>query len=149
MNHLNTDLNFNRVNMKKIRILIIAGLMIFLSCYFSSCQKDEVYEYFLIQVDSVSIPETILANQPFELEFYGYIGHNGCYSFSKYVLEQQNKTIGVEAWGKLNVKSTICPDVMVGLNGEKLSLLLKETGNYNLKIKQPDGTFEERQFLVE
>ncbi len=128
---------------------MIAGLVIFLSGYFSSCQKDEDYEYFLIQVDSVSIPETILANQSFELEFFGYIGYNGCYSFSEFVSEKQNKTILVEAQGKLNVKSTICSDVMVGLNGEKLSLLLKETGNYNLKIKQPDGTFLERQILVE
>ncbi len=135
--------------MKIIQKLMFAGLMIFLSGHFSSCQKDEDYEYFLIQVDSVSIPETILANQSFELEFFGYIGHNGCYSFSEFVSEKQNRTILVEAWGKLNVKSTICPDVMVGLNGEKLSLLLKETGNYNLKIKQPNGTFLERQILVE
>lgn len=135
--------------MKKIQKLTIAGLMIFLSGYFSSCQKDEDYEYFLIQIDSVYIPEIILVNQPFEMEFYGYIGHNGCYSFSEFVLEQQKKALRVEARGKLNVKSTICPDVMVGLKGEKLSLLLKETGHYNLKIKQPDGTFLERQFLVE
>jgi len=38
---------------------------------------------------------------------------------------------------------------MVGLNGEKLILVLNEKGNYNLKIKQPDGTFLERQILVE
>jgi len=135
--------------MKTIRNLLIIGLAIYFSGCFSSCQKDEDYEYFIIQVDSVSIPETILANQPFGLEFFGYIGHNGCYSFSEFVLEQQTKAILVEARAKLSVKSTICPDVMVGLNGEKLSLLLKEIGNYNLKIKQPDGTFLERQFLVE
>jgi len=135
--------------MKKIRTFLIASLIICFLGHFSSCQKDEDYEYFLIQVDSVSIPETILANQSFEFEFFGYIGHNGCYNFSEFVSEKQNKTILVEAQGKLNVKSTICSDVMVGLNGEKLILVLNEKGNYNLKIKQPDGTFLERQFLVE
>jgi hypothetical protein len=135
--------------MKKIQTFVIVSLIIYFLGHFSSCQKDEDYEYFLIQVDSVSIPETILANQPFELEFYGYIGHNGCYSFSKFVSEKQNKTILFETWGKLNVKSTICSDALVYLNGKKIEFLLEEAGNYNLKIKQPDGTFLERQFLVE
>jgi hypothetical protein len=135
--------------MKIIQKLMIAGLMIYLSGHFSSCQKDEDYEYFLIQVDSVSIPETILANQPFELEFFGYIGHNGCYSFSEFFSEKQNKTILVETLGKLNVKSTICSDVMVYLNGKKFEFMLEEAGSYKLRIKQPNGTFLERQILVE
>jgi hypothetical protein len=135
--------------MKKIQTFLIASLIIYFLGHFSSCQKDEDYEYFHIQVDSVHIPESVEVNQPFELEFYGYIGHNGCYSFYEFIWEKQDQNIFVETWGKVSLKSTICSDALVYLNGEKLSLLLKETGHYNLKIKQPDGTFLERQFLVD
>ena len=65
------------------------------------------------------IPETIVPNKAFDMEFFGYIGHNGCYSFSEFVLEKQNINIMVEAWGKLDVKSKICSDVMVYLNDDE------------------------------
>lgn len=83
------------------------------------------------------------------MEFYGYVGHNGCYSFSKFILERQNNIILVEVNGKLNVKSGVCSDVMVGLNGEKLSYKIEQKGNYTLRIIQPDGTFLELPVLVE
>jgi len=135
--------------MKIIRNILTDSLLICFLGYFTSCERDEDYDYFRIQVDSVYIPEPVFANQPFEVEFYGYIGHNGCYSFSEFVSEKQSKTIQVEAWGKLNFGSKICADVMVGLRGEKLNILINEPGNYRLLIKQPDGTFLERQILVE
>ncbi len=136
--------------MKITRNLIISVWLIFLAGNFSSCKKNVAdYQYFLIKIDSVSIPESIFAKQPFDVEFYGYIGHNGCYSFSEFVSETQSKTIRVEAWGKLNLGSKICTDVMVGLQGEKLNIFINEAGSYKLLIKQPDGTFLERQILVE
>ena len=134
--------------MKKIRTFLIAAFLICFLAYFSSCQKDEDYNYFRIQVDSVYIPESVLASQPFEVEFYGIVGYNGCYSFEKFVSDKQNKTILVEALGKYNVNS-VCPTVMVYLNGKKIEFLLEEAGSYKLRIKQPEGTFLERQFWVE
>jgi hypothetical protein len=76
--------------MKKIRTFLIASLVIYFFSHFSSCQKDEDYNYFRIQVHSVYIPESVLASQPFEVEFYGIVGYNGCYSFEKFVSEKQN-----------------------------------------------------------
>jgi len=63
-------------------------------------------------------------------------------------LFRKNKTILVEALGKYNVNS-VCPTVMVYLNGKKIEFLLEEAGSYKLRIKQPEGTFLERQFWVE
>jgi len=135
--------------MKIIRYLLIAGLLIYFSGHFFSCQKDEDYRYFLVQVDSVYISEPVRANQSFEVEFFGYIGHNGCYSFHEFIWEKQGQNIFVETWGKVSLKSTICSDVLVYLNGEKLKFLFEQPGSYKLSIKQPDGTFLEQQFQVE
>lgn len=135
--------------MKIFRNFLAFVLLVGLTGYFSSCEKEEDYNYFLIQTDSISIPETILADQPFEVEFFGYIGPNGCYSFSEFISAKQENTFRIEAWGKQNLKSNICSDVMVYLNGEKLKFQIEEAGIYNLKIKQPDGTFLEQQFWIE
>jgi len=135
--------------MKIIRNFLVFGFLMGFIGYFSSCHKEEDYNYFLIQTDSISIPETILASQPFEVEFFGYIGPNGCYRFSEFTREKHENVIQIEAWGRLSLKSTVCSDVMVFLNGEKLELLIEDAGSYKLSIKQPGGTFLERQVRVE
>jgi hypothetical protein len=134
---------------KIVKIVFVVSFAAGLAAFFSSCQNDDDYEYYMIEVDSVYITEPVIANQIFDLEFFGYVGHNGCYSFSKFVLERQSNIIIVEVHGKLNVKSGVCSDVMVGLNGEKLSYKIEQKGNYTLRIKQPDGTFLELPVLVE
>lgn len=134
--------------MKITRNFLAFGFLALFSGCFSSCKKDQDYDDFLIEIDSIAIAEPILANRPFKIKFYGYIGHNGCYHFSEFEWEKRENTIMIEVWGKLNLKSTICSDVMVCLNGEELNLELKETGNYNFRVKQPDGTFLEQQIQV-
>jgi hypothetical protein len=38
---------------------------------------------------------------------------------------------------------------MVSLDGEELNYTIDESGNYLLKIKQPDNSFLEKQITVE
>ena len=134
--------------MKKTGSLAMVIFALYWAGSLTSCQQENDPEHFLIKIDSVYIPETIIPNEAFEIEFFGYIGHNGCYSFNEFVLNNQNKNITVEVWGKLDVKSGICSDEMVYLRGEKLNCTLEEAGNYILKIKQPNGTYFERAILV-
>lgn len=134
--------------MKKPGILAMVLFALYWAGSLASCQQENDSERFLIKIDSVHIPESIVPNEAFDIEFFGYIGHNGCYSFSEFVLEKQNQLVMAEAWGKLDVKSGICSDVIVYLRGEKLNCTLEEAGNYIFKIKQPDGTYFERVILV-
>ncbi len=115
----------------------------------TSCEKKtNVDELFLISVDSIKLPEKIIANTSFNVLCFGTIGVNGCKSFSHFETEKLNNIITVETWGKFCENSSVCPDVMMYLEGEKLNLML-EKGSYLLKMKRNDGTYLERQILIE
>ncbi len=132
----------------KIRIIIICSILLY--GIFSSCKKEQElnYDFFLIKVDSIQIPENIVANESFDIIFYGTIGTNGCKQFSEFRTEKSNNEIIVEAWGKFDKKSNICPEVMVYLDGEKLNYLIKEKGNYTFRIKQTDDNSFDQQISV-
>ncbi len=135
--------------MKRYRIPVVVILLISLVMHLSSCRNHTAYEYFLIRVDSVNVPEAVFANEPFDLRFFGFVGSDGCHSFDRFIADKQDSLLFIELWGKLNINSYACPDVIVELNGKKLNNLLDEPGNYTLKIKQPDGIFLEREILVQ
>lgn len=134
--------------MKKFIFPAIIIVLLYLTGLFTSCKDSDNYNYFLVKVDSVLLPDEIFVNQPFEAQFSGTIGHNGCYGFERFITEWQDSILYVEAWGKLRTNSSICPDAMVGLNREKLKLLIKNEGIYTLRIKQPGGTFQEQKIEV-
>ena len=132
-----------------MRCLILLNL--FIIGLIASCEKrlKTDYEPFLIQVDSIQLSDKISVNTSFDIYFYGTIGTNGCYGFSEFKADKLNNDIIIETWGKLDLKSGICPSVMVFLNGKKLNYLIEETGSYMIKIKQPDNSFLEKQIIVE
>ena len=72
---------------------------VFFSVVFFSCSKEneQVYDSFLIKVDSIGIQEKITAGEPFFIQFFGTIGTNGCYRFSEFKTEKQDSNIVVEA----------------------------------------------------
>jgi hypothetical protein len=93
---------------------------------------------FLIKVDSIHLPSAMNANIPFEIEFYGTVGFDGCHSFKTFNQLYDNNEITVEAWGTFDSKAGACPTVMVYLNGQKLRMTIPNPGTYKLKIKNPD-----------
>lgn len=137
--------------MKTIHTLMICFSTLMLLSILSSCEDEQEpnYESFLIPVDSIQIPGNITKNEPFDIRFYGTIGTNGCYQFSKFETEKQGNKITIEAWGKLNKNSSFCSDEMVYLDNEKLNYQIGEKGTYIIKVKKPDDNFLEKQILVE
>ena len=105
-----------------------------------SCHDDAEHEYFLIAVDSISVPEIIQANQPFDVNFFGYVGSSGCYSFDRFIMDERNDTITVEVWGKYKRGTDSCPTAEVELGGKKLNCLVSRPGYHLFIIKNPDGS---------
>lgn len=137
--------------MKVLNKIKIAFYLLLLLILFSSCEKDTKtdYESFLIQVDSIEVSNTITANTSFDISFYGTVGTNGCYEFSHFLTEKTNNEILIEALGNQDVGANICASVMVYLNGENLNYLIEESGDYLIRIKQPDNSFLEKEISVE
>jgi len=110
---------------------------------FPGCVKfddDEEQEtYFLIEVDSISLADTITTSDTLFISFYGTVGTTDCYSFYQFYPETIVDTIKVEVLGKL-LPGENCDSVMVYLEGEQLNIINFDEGTYFVHVKQPDGS---------
>lgn len=136
---------------KKIKYIIAClGLLSMISIY--GCDKelilDDTFDYYMVEVDSISFQETIFAGQEFNVMFFGTIGNNGCHSFSHFTVKQNDQGIEIEVWGKILKDADICTQNIVSLDNSLKKLTIENTGDYTLKIKQPNGSYLEHQITV-
>lgn len=114
-------------------------LVVAISLSIASCKnKLETNSDFLIKVDSIHCPDSVTANARFDIEFFGIVGFNGCSSFKTFNQRLDNKNIIIEAWGTFE-SNGYCPDVLVTLDGQKLSMTIPLAGIYKIKVTEPDN----------
>jgi hypothetical protein len=135
--------------MKKYKTLIKFLSLILFCSFLLSCHLDS-YETgnFLIKVDSIRVPDVIVKNIPFDIEFFGTIGSNGCHRFEYFNNSIIGNEISIEAWGSFDTRDGACTTVMVYMDGQKLTLTIPSPGIYNIIIVQPDNTSLMRQITV-
>ena len=128
-----------------ITILLITGFCLL----FFSCRSDmSSGSDFMIHVDSIRVPEVVSQAKPFDIEFFGVIGFNGCYSFKTFNRVFRDNEITIEAFGTIDQNSRNCPDALVTLEGKKLSTTITSPGIYQIIIKQPDSYSLVKQIVV-
>jgi hypothetical protein len=131
---------------KSYSFLIILPILIWLTANLSSCSKESRYKDFLIQVDSIEAGITTIYSETFvgslvEINIYGIISYNGCSSFSHCNIYVKDSDLIIEAWKTSDTEATICPTVMVYLDQHITYDRDKLPDSFNIKIKQPDGSF--------
>jgi hypothetical protein len=115
----------------------------------NSCHNGPyIFDPIIIKVDSIHVPNAIVSNTPFEIDFFGTIGSNGCYRFEEFQNSISGNDILIEALGSFDSKAEVCPTVMVYLTGQKLTVTVPAPGYYTIKIKQPDNSTLSRQITV-
>jgi len=128
-----------------ISIFTITGFcLIFFTCSNDLSSTSD----FMIHVDSIRVPETVNQSKSFDIGFFGVIGFNGCYSFKTFNRVIKGNEITIEAFGTLDEKSSVCPDVLVTLDGIKLSTTISISGTYQIVIKEPDSFTLIKQIIV-
>jgi hypothetical protein len=125
-------------------VLILAIFLMLASC----SNQNNTYTDFLIKVDSIHCPDTVTANTRFDIEFFGIIGFNGCYSFKTFNQKINDEDITIEAWGTYDANAGICPTALVKLDGQKLGMTLAIPGLYRIEITEPDLTVIVKPVLV-
>lgn len=124
--------------MKAFKLVLVFSFLVVTSLLFKSFHSGPVeLNPFLVKVDSIRMPSVITANMPFDIEFYGTIGTNGCYDFLDFYQTQSDNEITIEVWGTVDSEANVCPAVMVYLDGRKKSVTIPKAGSYVIRIKQP------------
>lgn len=124
-----------------ILVLAITSLL-----YFSTgCKKDEnTTNEFVIQIDSLRMPDTIAFGSQLDIKFYGLIGTNDCYDFKEFeevapnVGDPQN-SIKIKTWG-IYQDSGNCQAQTVYMNPATLQLTGMAAGTFRVNAIQPNGT---------
>ncbi len=120
-------------------ILTILGYMTFFTGCVKFEEEEEQETYFLIEVDSISLADTIATSDTLFISFYGTVGNTSCYSFYQFYAETVVDTINIEVWGML-APGENCDSGLVCLEGEKLNIINFYQGTYFVHVKQPDGS---------
>ena len=121
----------------KYFIPLILGFILTFS--FSNCNKETVTK-FLVEVDSIVMPDTVYIPELLKVELYGTIGNTGCYEFSNLEIEQNDTTITMEVWGKkTESKNLDCPEILVLLDGMYVEIDFNNPGTYIIEVKLPDN----------
>ncbi len=119
------------------RILIFSS---FAALIFWSCNTDthRKVEYYVINVDSIQVPDTVSVSQTFKLQFFGTIGNNGCYFFDRFEVERQSNTVSVQVIGKYQVgRDGMCPEILPFLDEKFIHLKADSIGEFFIEVKNP------------
>jgi hypothetical protein len=115
---------------------------------FASCTlKDPTGNDFLIKVDSIHCPDSVIANVSFDIEFYGTVGFNDCFRFKTFNPKINDKKTTIQTWGTYDNTSD-CHEALVLLNGQKLSMRIPYVGTYIIEVSEPNTTILKKLILV-
>ncbi len=128
--------------MKKTKLLPVAiALTLFASFTFWGCNPNNTdypnYTEFVMQIDSIQHPSSILLGRNLNIKFYGKIGPDGCYTFSRFAPSLQGKNINITVYGK-HSDATSCDTATSYLDGATLAVTQLDTGRYIIHVSQAE-----------
>lgn len=124
--------------MQKLILVLLVCLILF-SCSTEPGDERE-YENYKIKVDKIEMPDTISSSDSLSIKFYGVIGTDGCHGFKQFEVYKQVNLIEITVWGSRPKFKTMCPAVMVYLDGREYKTKLDGKGKYEIIINQPDNS---------
>ena len=128
--------------MNKIFLTIfVLSLIIFNYCSTEpESEQERNYIDFIIKIDKITFQDTLSVNDTLTIQFYGLVGYDGCHQFKEFETSQNSSEIHITTLGTKPNFETICPTVMVYLDGKEFKTIFQQIGNYKIIIHQPDNS---------
>lgn len=125
-------------------ILIITSILILIIYFSTGCKKEETSSEFVIQADSLKMPDTIQFGTTLDVDFYGLVGTNDCYTFSRIaqlesVLVDPNNSMRVQLYGDYTDNGN-CQAGLVYMNPLNYQVTGMFAGTFTVLVQQPDGS---------
>lgn len=99
-----------------------------------------LYDTFVIDVDSIRVPETVEYGEVIPVQLYGTIGQNDCYSFCAFESSREGHLVRITAYWLCNTTSDDCYGGTVPLREE---YRIETSANWlygyiDIEVQQPD-----------
>lgn len=119
-------------------LAVLVGVVLLSSCgLISAGQTVE----FVIHVDSITGPTAVSGGAAFEQQLWGFVGPDGCYSFTGFQLDRVPTRLDLTAKGTHHTGSGLCTQAVVFLRGQTVRIEpLIPVGVFTIAVHQPDGT---------
>ncbi|MBI4727609.1 hypothetical protein HY768_10410 [candidate division TA06 bacterium] len=116
----------------------------------SGCSKTTGPEvsYFVVKVDSITVPDSISRSDTLKIRLYGTIGNNGNYSFDRYEATRDSYKLNLTVWGK-HVDNDVATMVMVLLDGAEYPVYPVYPNKFKIFIRQPDSSILSDSVMVQ
>ena len=135
--------------MKTFKTPFLFSIIITICLIVTSCLSDSyTHTEYLVLVDSIHAPAIVTANVPFDIEFFGTIGTNGCCNFNGFNQNISDTDVSIRVSAVYDDKAKSCPTVMVYLDGRKFNTSIPNRGTYIIKIIQPNSSTLDKQITV-
>jgi hypothetical protein len=125
--------------MKALWLLIFSSVLFFQ--YSCSTEPEENYVAYKIKVDNITHPDTISITDTLIIKFYGFVGPDGCHRFTHVEEHKKTDQLEITVWGSRPNFETVCPTVLVYLDGKEYKTVLNQIGTYQIRVNQPDDSF--------
>ena len=126
------------MKIKRIISSILFSSLFLLS--FCTTEPNEDYISYKIKIDKVTIPDTVSVTDTLSIIFDGTVGGDGCHHFKNFEVLKNLNEINITVWGEKPNFETVCPAVMVYLEGKEYKMVISKSGLYKVIIHQPDNT---------
>lgn len=131
--------------MKPFLLIVVITAVLLLSC---STEPSREPFLFIVQVDSIAHAPSVSLNDTIAIKLYGTVGTDGCFSFSYFDDTLQPLRLDLTVVGERSA-STVCPTVMVYLDGKEYRCVAQQKGWFSINIRQPDESRLRDSVLVE
>jgi hypothetical protein len=131
------------------KLYILLFFVVTICIKLSSCNTDpNSANDYLLKVDSVHAPDSVISNKPFDVMFFGIVGLNTCQQFKTFNIAYNNNDVNIEAWGSDNRNGIPCGEGIIYLDGRKVTLSLFRHGPYRIVVNEPNELTLVKQIIV-
>ena len=123
---------------------VLLSIILLFGC---STEPDKQPIQFIVKVDSMSHQSFGATGDTIAIHLFGTIGPDGCYSFCRFEDIKKPLQLDLTVWGQ-RTQNSVCPDVMVYLNGKQYNVVLTQQGWYFINIHQPNGSIFRDSLIV-
>ena len=132
-----------------VKSYILIFLVVTVCVKLISCNNDfSSTNDYLIGVDSINAPDSVLSDKPFDIVFFGIAGLNTCQKFKTFNISYNYKDVNIEAWGTDDSNGNPCGEGIVYLNGQIVTLSLFPPGQYRIIVNEPGNITLVKKIIV-
>jgi hypothetical protein len=123
----------------RIKLIGITLLLFLITVQLVSCFKSDRVEYYIVKIDSISVPDTIIRKDILTMKIWAIIGSNTSYRFSHYEAKKTIHQLDLTVWGK-HFLDVAAFEVIVDWRGKEYNIYPVFGPLFTIKIHQPDGS---------